>query len=236
MRISLDDNDNIYEEKALKNKDFRDVFGSEEKRGKVQFLDAYPDEVNFATDIMNPHYPYYYSGSEPPTDHQNPKPIPFLTVENTTFRFAFLAKHQSQNLLDEIENRFQEALELKGVGAKTAVGYGYFGDIKNKTDTITDEIKREQEEAERQQEVERIKSLSPIEKLAEEVKRLTDSQVDEQRATQIYNEQLPSLEGDDEKLIAEALKAYWQHINKWEGGSDKQRQKVMKVKSILGER
>ena len=41
--------------------------------------------------------------------------------------------------------------------------------------------------------------------------------------------------GDEEQMIARALKAYWQRINKWVGGSKKQRAKVQKVKSILGE-
>ena len=114
----------IDEDKALENADFLSVFGSQEQRGKVQFLDAYPDKVNFKIDIMNPHYPYYYEGTEPPTDHQNPRPINFLTVEKTTFRFVFLADEQKH--LDHLKDRFQKALKIKGVGAKTAVGYGYF--------------------------------------------------------------------------------------------------------------
>ena len=126
----LEDFDNN-EDKAFKNKTFLILFGSQEQRGEVQFLDAYPEEVHFATDIMNPHYPEYYGGSKPPTDHQNPRPIPFLTVEQTTFRFAFLSKDQSP--LDELKKRFQEVLELKGVGAKTAVGYGYFRGFTDRT-------------------------------------------------------------------------------------------------------
>ena len=119
------------ETKALKNPDFLEVFGSQEQRGEVQFLDAYPEKVRFATDIMNPHYPDYYGGSKPPTDFQNPVPINFLTVEKTTFRFVFLAK--AQRSLDKLKERFQGALKLKGIGAKTAVGYGYFRDFKDLT-------------------------------------------------------------------------------------------------------
>lgn len=66
--------------------------------------------------------------------------------------------------------------------------------------------------------------------------RLSEMPVDEQRAVQIYNDELTSLDGDEKQMIAQSLKDYWQRINKWDGGSDKQRQKVMKVKSILGER
>ena len=235
----VDDKGKIDEAKALDNPDFLAVFGSQERRGEVQFLDAYPaEEVHLATDIMNPHYPDYYGGNKPPTDHQNPRPINFLTVQETTFRFAFLAK--DQNPLNELKKRFQEALELKGVGAKTAVGYGYFRDFTDQTNTITSEFKRqqqvEQEAVERQREADRLASLSPIEQLAEELNNLTDIPVEENRAVQIYNEQLPVLEGDDKQMIAQALKAYWQRVNKWESpSSSKQREKVQKVKSILNE-
>lgn len=233
----LDSNGKIDEGKALENSDFLSVFGSQKQRGEVQFLDAYPEEVTFATDIMNPHYPDYYSGSKPPTDHQNPVPINFLTVEQTCFRFTFLAKTEAP--LDELKKRFQDALELKGVGAKTAVGYGYFRDFTDRTADILDKLRQqqqaEQEEAERQREATRLASLSPVEKLAEELNRLADSQTNEARATQIYNEQLQSLEGNEKQMIAQALKSYWQRINKWERGSKKQRIKVMAVKSILGE-
>ncbi len=228
-----DKNGKISEEKALKDSVFLSIFGSQEQRGEVRFLDAYPEKVQFATDIMNPHFGDYYSGTKPPTDNQNPVPINFLTVEKTVFRFVFLAKDQDP--LEKIEERFEEALELKGVGAKTAVGYGYFRDLKDKTDTITAELKQQQEAAEKQREEKRLASLSPIEQLTEEVKSLTNSQVDEERATEIYNKQLPSLEEDDKQLIARALKAYWQRINKWKDGSDKQRQKVIAVKAILEE-
>ena len=229
----VDNKGEIDEEKALKNPDFLAVFGSQEQRGRVQFLDAYPEEVRFATDIMNPHYSKYYNGNAPPTDDDNPVPINFLTVEKSSFRFAFLAK--DQDLLDNLKERFQEALEIRGVGAKTSVGYGYFRDFKDQTDAITSELTRQQQVEEEEAEKARIASLSPIEQLAEELNRLTAKPVDENRAVQIYNEQLSSLEGDDKHKIAQALKTYWQRINKWEGGSDKQRKKVMAVKSILGE-
>ena len=86
---------------------------------------------------MNPHYPEYYSGNEAPTDWQNPKPIKFLTVENTPFNFALALnkKETDQNrnkidsdpaLLNAAEAWLKKALEEHGVGAKTSVGYGYF--------------------------------------------------------------------------------------------------------------
>lgn len=225
------------EDKALEDENFLALFGSQERQGQVLFLDAYPEQVHFAKDIMNPHYPEYYSGSAPPTDSQNPKPINFLTVEKTTFRFAFLAK--KQELLDKLKARFEDVLEMKGIGAKTAVGYGYFRNFEDRTDNIIDIFKRqqqaEQEEAKRQRETERLASLSPVEQLVEELNGLTDNPVDEARVTDIYNTELQSLEGDEQQITARALKSYWERINKWSGGSRKQRTKVQKVKSILGE-
>ena len=234
----IDDEGKVDEDDAMKDSDYfeyQNTFGSQKQRGEVRFLDAYPTEaVHFAIDIMNPHYSDYYSGKKPPTDDQRLVPIPFLTVENTTFRFAFLA--QDQTRLDKLKKRFKKALKLKGVGAKTAVGYGYFRDFKDKTGTFTDKLRREQEAAEKRRETDRLACLSPIEQLAEELNRLSEKPVDEERAVGIYNNELPSLDGDEEQMIALSLKDYWQRINKWDGGSHKQRQKVMKVKSILGER
>ena len=233
----LQENFSNDENKALCDEKFVALFGSQKRRGQVQFLDAYPEKVCFATDIMNPHYPNYYSGNAPPTDDQNPVPINFLTVERTSFRFVFLT--QTSGLLDRLKERFERALEMKGIGAKTAVGYGYFRDFEDQTDKIIGEFKRQQqaqqEEIARKREAERLESLSPVERLAEELNGLTDSPEHEERATHIYAAELQSLQGDEKRMVAQALKDYWERINKWEGGSKKQRTKVQKVKSILGE-
>ena len=228
------------EKNALKDKNFLALFGSQEQRGEVQFLDAYPEQVHFVKDIMNPHYPDYYGGSVPPTDSQNPVLINFLTVEKTTFRFAFLAK--KQGLLDKLKARFKDVLEMKGIGAKTAVGYGYFRNFEDQTEDILyrfnrqQEAKKEQQQAEeKKREDERLANLSPVERLVEELNSLTDSSVDEGRVTEIYNTELQPLEVDEQHRVAQALKDYWERINKWSGGSKKQRDKVQEVKSILGE-
>ena len=81
----------------------------------------------------------------------------------------------------------------------------------------------------------RSASLTAVGQLVEELGCLSDSDVDQGRAIQIYNEKFQLLEGEAQRQIAQALKAYWQCINKWEDGSDKQTKKVMKIKSILGE-
>ena len=110
---------------AMRDMDFIAVFGSQQSAGKVQFLPAYPiSNVTLSLDIMNPHFPDYYTGTAMPTDTQNPNPINFLTIGNTPFRFVILSNEQS--LLNTVENWTDKTLKDKGLGAKTASGYGYF--------------------------------------------------------------------------------------------------------------
>lgn len=99
-------------------------------KGKVIFLDAYPEKVpDLHVDIMNPHYGEYYNdenGKTPPADYLDPTPIKFLTVkQGTKFIFSALAPKDS-DLLETVKIAFKNALENEGVGAKTAVGYGRF--------------------------------------------------------------------------------------------------------------
>ncbi|MDO9559798.1 MAG: type III-B CRISPR module RAMP protein Cmr6 [Syntrophales bacterium] len=104
-----------------------DLFGTQKSRGKVVFLDAYPETVPcLHTDIMNPHYGPYYSDGAPPADHHNPTPIKFLTVaKGTTFIFRAVAE-KKENLPEKVRAALTKALTEEGVGAKTAVGYGRF--------------------------------------------------------------------------------------------------------------
>ena len=88
---------------------------------------------------MNPHYPLYYNdkkGEVAPTDYQNPVPIIFLTVENLDFQFIIGLKKGKEDFdieigeykgkaLDQVAEMLKKALKEHGIGAKTAVGYGY---------------------------------------------------------------------------------------------------------------
>lgn len=107
-------------------------------------------------DIMNPHYSDYYSEKivngkpVPPTDYLNPVPIPFLTVsKDAKFEFIIgmkeplkardILKGTESSLITKCESLYNDstvieiamawlkkALMEHGIGAKTAVGYGYF--------------------------------------------------------------------------------------------------------------
>ncbi|MCS7214516.1 MAG: type III-B CRISPR module RAMP protein Cmr6, partial [Candidatus Calescibacterium sp.] len=110
---------------GIKFSDLIEIFGTQEQAGKVIFMDAYPSgDIKLKIDIMNVHYPDYYSGNKPPADWQNPNPIKFLTVEDTSFTFYLISK--DIELLNKAKILLKEALEEQGIGAKTSIGYGIF--------------------------------------------------------------------------------------------------------------
>lgn len=78
-------------------------------------------------------------------------------------------------------------------------------------------------------------SLPPAEQFVNELRSLGNSPSDEGHAMQIYNDKLQTFDGEKQNLIAQALRDYWQGIEKWEGKSltDKQGEKVQTLKSIL---
>ena len=119
-----------------------------ERKGKVIFFDAFPLEApRVEEDVMNVHYPDYYqagtgsdkkSGNTLPTDYQKPIPIVFLTIAaQTNFRFIVAANEatvgESKELIGRLLKIAMEvllsALTSHGIGAKTAVGYGYFSPL-----------------------------------------------------------------------------------------------------------
>ncbi|MCS7163556.1 MAG: type III-B CRISPR module RAMP protein Cmr6 [Thermodesulfovibrio sp.] len=105
-----------------------EIFGTQKQAGKVIFMDAYPiNNINLKIDIMNVHYPDYYSKRKPPADWQMPNPVKFLTIENTEFSFFLLSK--KGDLLNLAVLLLKEALNQHGVGAKVSLGYGIFEDL-----------------------------------------------------------------------------------------------------------
>lgn len=115
----------------------RAIFGNNDQAGGIVFYDAFPQRCNIDLDIMNPHYSDYYgddSGKKMPVDSENPIPIKFIAVgTGSTFRFALSNRGygQDNDLLHQAKAWLQKALENQGVGAKTAVGYGFFNDFKD---------------------------------------------------------------------------------------------------------
>lgn len=130
------------EKKAFDDEGFCRIFGSPSEskigaqKGSVFFFDAFPISApEIELDIMNPHYSEYYSGKKPPADYLDPKPIYFLTVKDTDFRFIIGIKKTDTKLITEgkfgmesplcvVKEWLPKALTEHGIGAKTAVGYG----------------------------------------------------------------------------------------------------------------
>lgn len=113
-----------------------------DRQGKVVFFEAFPtDSVKVKINVMTPHYGDYYGDNNaktPPADYLSPNPITFLTVEGTKFTFhfglllgeentlvSFKNETQKQPILSLLKDWLTQALTQHGIGAKTAVGYGY---------------------------------------------------------------------------------------------------------------
>jgi CRISPR-associated protein Cmr6 len=112
--------------------EFRKVFGTTGNAGGAVFFDAIPvAPPRLELDIMNPHYPKYYSGEEYPTNWQSPVPVFFLTVAaNQEFSFAVGWRGKYDKEAETIRGKAEEYLKAGltdlGAGAKTSAGYGYF--------------------------------------------------------------------------------------------------------------
>ncbi len=113
------------------NAEVQRIFGTQEKAGSVIFFDAMPldGKCSIELDIMNAHYPDYYGKGDAPTNDQNPNPVTFLTVTNTTFTFALAPRRaddpQHKNDVGLVQGWLQKALQEYGIGGKTSAGYGY---------------------------------------------------------------------------------------------------------------
>jgi len=112
--------------------DFRVIFGTPATAGRAVFFDAIPAQLpTLELDVMNPHFPKYYQGDQPPTDWQSPVPVYFLTVAaGTEFRFGVgwrgALDEAGQCLRRLAQKWLTEGLINLGAGAKTSAGYGYF--------------------------------------------------------------------------------------------------------------
>ncbi len=106
------------------------------QRGAVCFLDAYPVEPpRLEVDVLTPHYSRYYNATarnrknERPVDWDSPNPVKFLTVAaKTPFLIRLLGDGRTvserERALEWTWEHLLTGLELLGLGAKTAVGYG----------------------------------------------------------------------------------------------------------------
>ncbi|MCC6343672.1 MAG: type III-B CRISPR module RAMP protein Cmr6 [Bryobacterales bacterium] len=109
---------------------YKTMFGDTEDQGRLLFEDAWidPKSLNSSLkpDVMTPHYPSYYSGSGPPTECDDPRPISFLSVVGT-FQVTIRCLDSSPDGASWANlgaTLCREALSKWGIGGKTRAGYG----------------------------------------------------------------------------------------------------------------
>nr|WP_280999436.1 type III-B CRISPR module RAMP protein Cmr6 [Marinitoga aeolica] len=105
----------------------KEIFGEEDKKGKVSFLDAVPiNDIELGIEYQTPHFQKYYNGNQPPNDVYNPVPLNFLSVFKGKFRVDIIIERNNNNIVEEIQSNFKNFIEYYGLGAKTSMGYGRF--------------------------------------------------------------------------------------------------------------
>ncbi|MEM3473612.1 MAG: type III-B CRISPR module RAMP protein Cmr6 [archaeon] len=111
-------------------KEYTEVFGTENNEGNVIFFDGIPVQMHdlFDVDIVTPHYQDYYSGKSYPADYLKPIPNSFLVIKKGV-SFKFHLASRNKEALDNAFKWLLGALKKLGAGAKTTSGYGHFWQI-----------------------------------------------------------------------------------------------------------
>lgn len=108
-------------------------------QGKAVFFDAFPRRwPTLMVDVINCHHQAYYGERDidnkvGPLETESPVPVNFLCIgEGAAFIFPIAA--QSAADLDRVKKLLRDGLSTLGIGGKTAVGYGVFGEQQSPTD------------------------------------------------------------------------------------------------------
>lgn len=238
-----------------------EIFGSEERRGQVEFFDAFVD-IGFSLqpDVLTSHFPDYYKSGSLPGDNQNPNPVNFYVISCKSVQFvvgihreAKLNSGYSPNaLLDLVIAWLQKALVELGIGSKSSSGYGYFTEFHNTTVQTLQEAKTLMLKTPSAEQVltkietsnvgpaEKgfvVKDEPPVElsqdqKLIYEIEHFTDKDLQRSKDKQVFDQVL-KLGSKGEKGPALALKAYWEKNGAWNAESKKQKLKIAQIKELL---
>jgi CRISPR type III-B/RAMP module RAMP protein Cmr6 len=220
---------------------FRDLLNgrSENQRGLVSYLPAYPvNEAKVVVDLTNVHYPEYYrSGQVEDLSKEKPLPNPFPAVERgAQFAFCLVLNRPDADavLLDAARRWLEVALTVRGVGAKTASGYGWFSLQPEVLEGIEDEERKAEEAARAKvsQEAEararaaaeaaRIAAMPPADAASEKYAKLNDE--DFAKAAS----ELSSLSADEQKglllcLLTPGKKDAWKRWKRSDKPANKAR-------------
>lgn len=125
---------------------------AENQKGAIAFLPAYPvNEARVVVDLTNVHYPdYYRTGRIEELSNERPRPNPFPAVEmGAHFAFCLVLNgiNRDTDLLAHAKRWLEEALTVRGLGAKTSSGYGWFSLRPDIQQQLLDEERREAEAA-----------------------------------------------------------------------------------------
>jgi CRISPR type III-B/RAMP module RAMP protein Cmr6 len=180
---------------------FCDLLAAQAKnqKGAISFLPAYPiNEAKIIVDLTNVHYPLYYGGDRRrnipagQTDslaEEKPQPNPFPAVEvGAQFGFCLVLNgiDPEAALLKRAASWLETAIAVRGLGAKTAAGYGWFSlqsavlqqlleEERRETEAIAAKVKAEADtEAKAAAEQQRLAALSPEGRAVEALLQLPD--------------------------------------------------------------
>jgi len=230
----------------------------QDQAGKLIFFDVIPIEpVGLTADIMTPHYgKWYEQGHEIkghdmatllqhperlPADWHEPVPVPFLAVKHAQFLVAVAARDaKKKELANAALESMIAALHWIGAGAKTAAGYGHF--VRNETAENDLRQKQQQKEEEKKNAAKKAaKKAQILAELSSDLERelhkdlfnAPNQSIAEANATE-WLDKMEKRKADEAQEIAGMLKTFYTDIDKWKGGSKKQKEKVKRVKKVLG--
>lgn len=236
-----------------------DIFGNQEQRGAINFLDVFFPSGELKPDIMAVHYRKYYNnaGKEPATDDESPLPVNFyVLVSDEPVEFIFYL-HKEQTLLSNFSHEqiaeivgdwLKGALTQMGLGSKTSRGYGRFTDIEEVSGERVEDIKRRHEQAKKarlekelearkkQEEEALLASMTDEERLVYMIRKLNPNQYEDMEKSKV--ELFKQVIETENLEAAKALKAYWMKTNLWvekKKPKKKQELKVAQIKELLGE-
>ena len=203
------------------------LLGGPARAGNVSFLDAVPTApVQLDADVMTPHYAGW-SEKEPPGDWCSPNPIPFLvTAVGTPFLFGVVPRHDLDgDDLDIVMRWLGDALTWAGAGAKTAVGYGRFRLDTHALDALWHEVeKRAEAKRAAREEMERLDSLTPLERELEELGRNQgETTARHVRWIKALQEGRWDDDPDTRRAVALKIKQEMERVGKWKPTSAKKR-------------
>ena len=194
FRLVFGTSDADFDENKGELRDYKAMLGERpvNHKGCVSFLPAYPvNHARVVVDLVNVHYPEYYkTGDERKLGEEKPLPNYFPCVE-TGAQFAFCLMltalgRDGENLLARAREWLEIAITVRGLGGKTAAGYGWFSlkpdvlaRLMNEEETRREELgKKAQEQAEKvaaeTAEKERMASLTPEARASEIIMSLDD--------------------------------------------------------------